>query len=80
MNVQVSIPVTRISSASQAGPHDYQTKMKIVTFLWHRVTAIFSTLLLLVLVIALFLGYRLLTFGQTDDQSKITGKQESRTT
>ncbi len=49
--------------------------MKIITFAWHRVTALLSTLLLLVLLIALFLGYRLLTSGQTDDQTRVAGKQ-----
>ena len=50
--------------------------MKILDFLWRRITAALSTLLLLTLLIALFLGYRLLTAGQTDDQTRVAGKQD----
>ena len=50
--------------------------MKLLAFLWHRVLAVLSTALLLVFLLALFLGYRLANFGQTDDASKLSGKRD----
>ena len=50
--------------------------MKLLAFLWHRFLAVLSTALLLVFLLALFLGYRLANFGQTDDASKLSGKRD----
>jgi arylsulfatase A-like enzyme len=49
--------------------------MKIFAFLWKRITAALSTVLLLLVLVALFIGYRLATRGQTDDETRINGKQ-----
>ena len=49
--------------------------MKILTFIWHRITAALGTVLLLTLLLALFLSYRLLTAPQTDDPTRVAGKQ-----
>ncbi len=50
--------------------------MRFLTFLWHRITAALSTLLLLIVLLALFLGYRLATSGQVDDTSKLHSKHD----
>ena len=50
--------------------------MKFLAFVWRRITAAFSTLLLLALLIALFLGYRLSGDEQSDDDARLQGKRE----
>lgn len=50
--------------------------MRILGFLWNRVTAALSTLLLLTVLIALFLGYRLFTAGQSDNEARLDSKRE----
>jgi len=48
----------------------------MLTFIWKRITAALGTLLLLVLLLALFVGYRVLTAGQTDDDARLAGKRD----
>lgn len=50
--------------------------MKLLTFLWNRVLALFSTALLLVILALLFIGYRAASSGQTDDDERIANKRE----
>jgi arylsulfatase A-like enzyme len=50
--------------------------MKFLAFVWRRITAAFSTLLLLALLTALFLGYRLAGDEQTDDDARLQGKRQ----
>lgn len=50
--------------------------MTIFAFLWHRITAALGTLLLLALLLALFLGYRLANTGQSDDEARLTSKHD----
>ncbi|MEZ5503539.1 MAG: sulfatase [Halioglobus sp.] len=50
--------------------------MRILRFLWYRLTAVISTLLLLVVLLALFIGYRLASAGQHDDQDRLQGKRD----
>jgi len=48
----------------------------MLTFIWNRITAALGTLLLLVLLVALFVGYRLVTAGQSDDEARLAGKRD----
>ena len=48
--------------------------MNIFTFFWNRVTAAVSTLLLLIVLIVLFMGYRLASSGQSDNQVALNEK------
>ncbi len=50
--------------------------MRFLTFLWHRITAALSTLLLLAVLLALFLGYRLATSAQVDDTVRLQNKHD----
>jgi len=50
--------------------------MKLFTFLWKRITAALSTVLVLLLLLALFTGYRMLGSGQSDDQARLNGKRD----
>jgi arylsulfatase A-like enzyme len=50
--------------------------MKILAFLWRRLSAAISTLLLLLILLVLFIGYRLGTSEQTDDAARLAGKRE----
>lgn len=50
--------------------------MKLLSFLWHRFTALLSTLLLLIVLLALFIGYRAATSGQTDDTARLASKHD----
>ena len=50
--------------------------MKLLAFLWHRLTALLGTLLLLVVLLALFIGYRAATSEQTDDAAKLASKRD----
>lgn len=50
--------------------------MKILSFLWRRLSAAISTLLTLAIVLALFIGYRLGTSEQIDDDARLAGKRE----
>jgi arylsulfatase A-like enzyme len=50
--------------------------MQLLAFLWRRLTALISTLLLLVVIIAAFIGYRLATFDQDDDATHLAAKRE----
>lgn len=50
--------------------------MRILGFMWNRVTAALSTLLLLIVLITLFLGYRLFSAGQSDNEARLNGKHE----
>ena len=51
--------------------------MKLLAFLGRRVSALLSTLLLVLLMIAAFVAYRLATFGQQDDSAHLEAKRES---
>ncbi len=49
--------------------------MRFLTFLWRRITAALGTLLVLAVLLALFLGYRLAASGeQVDDVGRLQGK------
>lgn len=50
--------------------------MTILAFLWRRLTALLSTLLLLLVVLALFIGLRLLGPGQQDDPERLAAKRD----
>ncbi len=50
--------------------------MKILAFFWNRVTAAISTVLLVLVLIALFSGYRLATGGQTDNAARLENKRD----
>ena len=50
--------------------------MKIFTFFWNRVTAAVSTLLLLIVLIVLFMGYRLAGSGQSENQTRLNNKHD----
>ncbi len=50
--------------------------MRFLTFLWRRITAALGTLLLLAVLLALFLGYRLATTGQVDDAPRLQNKHD----
>lgn len=50
--------------------------MRILAFLWKRLAAALSTFVLLVLLLALFVGYRVATSGQTDDEARWKSKQD----
>jgi len=49
--------------------------MKLLTFLWHRLRAALSTLAFLVFIFALFLGYRWVSYAQSDDDTHVAEKQ-----
>ena len=48
--------------------------MNIFTFLWNRITAAVSTLILLIVLVALYMAYRLATSGQSDNQVALNEK------
>lgn len=48
--------------------------MKLLAFIWRRFTALISTLILLTVLLALFIGYRLATFGQQDNEEHLAAK------
>jgi arylsulfatase A-like enzyme len=50
--------------------------MKILAFLWHRITAALSTVLFLLVLLALVVGYRIMTSGQVDDATRLAGKRD----
>lgn len=50
--------------------------MGTLTFLWRRLTAALGTLLLLLVLAALFIGYRVATSGQTDDEARWQSKRD----
>tara|TARA_B110000503_G_scaffold83460_2_gene127370 strand:+ start:7122 stop:8597 length:1476 start_codon:yes stop_codon:yes gene_type:complete len=50
--------------------------MKLLAFIWNRITAVISTLLLLLVIIALVIGYRLASGGQSDDDARLKNKQD----
>lgn len=50
--------------------------MRFLTFLWQRFTAALGTLLLLVVLLALFIGFRLATTEQTDDAARLQNKHD----
>jgi len=50
--------------------------VSILRFLWHRVTALLSTLLLLAVLLALYIGFRMLTAGQVDDAVRLQNKHD----
>jgi arylsulfatase A-like enzyme len=50
--------------------------MKILVFLSKRLAAALSTVLLLIFLLALFVGYRVTTSGQTDDAVRWKSKQD----
>jgi len=50
--------------------------VSILRFLWHRVTALLSTLLLLAVLLALYIGFRMLTAGQVDDAARLQNKHD----
>ncbi len=45
-------------------------------FLWRRITAALSTLLSLAVLLALYVGYRMLTAGQADDAARLQSKHD----
>ena len=45
--------------------------MKLLTFLWNRLLALFSTALLLLVLALLFIGYRAASSGQSDDEQRV---------
>jgi arylsulfatase A-like enzyme len=47
----------------------------MLTFLWNRITATLSTLVLLLVLVALFIGYRLLSPGQQDNAEHVAAKE-----
>lgn len=50
--------------------------MKFLTFLWNRVTALLSTVLLLLLVAILVLAWRIASGGQNDNEEHLAKKRE----
>jgi arylsulfatase A-like enzyme len=50
--------------------------IKILRFLWHRMTALLSSVLLLLVLLALFIGYRMATSGQADDAARLESKRD----
>jgi len=50
--------------------------MAIFSFLWRRVSALLSTVLLLVIVIALFVIYRVASYGQQDNTEHLAAKRD----
>ena len=50
--------------------------MKIFTFFWNRVTAAVSTLLFLIVLFVLFMGYRLAGSGQSENQTRLNNKHD----
>jgi arylsulfatase A-like enzyme len=50
--------------------------MKILNFLWHRVTALLGSALLLLILLALFTGYRMATSRQSDDAAHLLAKRD----
>lgn len=48
--------------------------MTILRFIGKRIQAVLSTLLLLIVLLALFIGYRALTSGQTDNAARLQSK------
>ena len=73
--MQVSIPSARIDALGTLLPETPAT-MKLLAFLWRRLSALISTLLTLAIMLALFIGYRLGTSEQTDDVAHLAGKRE----
>ncbi|MDG2271792.1 MAG: sulfatase [Halioglobus sp.] len=50
--------------------------MTIFTFFWNRITAAISTLLLLIVLTAIFMAYRLASSGQADNQIALEKKRD----
>jgi len=50
--------------------------MRLLGFLWRRLTAAFSTALLLLVLLALFVGYRVAISGQVDDEARLRSKHD----
>jgi arylsulfatase A-like enzyme len=50
--------------------------MKIFAFVWNRITAAINTALLLLVLLALFIGYKLATKEQLDNEARIDSKQD----
>lgn len=50
--------------------------MKLLIFLWNRILALVSTVILLAVLLLLFVGYRIASFSQTDNDDRIQAKQE----
>lgn len=49
--------------------------MKLLNFLWNRLLALFSTVVLLAILLLLFVAFRLGTFEQSDDESHLESKR-----
>lgn len=47
----------------------------MLTFLWNRITAALGTFLLLLVLAALIIGYRVLSYGQEDNREHLAAKQ-----
>ena len=47
----------------------------MLSFLWNRLTSLVSSLFLITLLLALFLGYRYASHGQEDDGDRVASKQ-----
>ena len=50
--------------------------MKILAFIWNRITAVISTVLLLLVLLVVFVGYRLASSGQSDNAVRLEGKRD----
>ncbi len=50
--------------------------MQVLSFLWHRLTALASTVLLLAALFAVFVAWRMVTAGQEDDAARVAAKGE----
>ncbi|NND67658.1 MAG: sulfatase [Halioglobus sp.] len=50
--------------------------MRILSFLWRRITALVSTVVLLLLVFALFIGWRVLGPAQQDNEERVAAKRD----
>ena len=75
--MQVSIPVAAISSLHTNETHNENwMMMKILGFIWRRITAALSTVLLLVVIIAMVISYRLITAEQVDDEGRLQNKRD----
>lgn len=48
----------------------------MLTFIWNRIRALISTVVLLTVIGLLFAGFRILSYSQSDDAARLQGKQD----
>jgi arylsulfatase A-like enzyme len=48
----------------------------LLTFIWNRIRALIGTVALLTVIGLLFVGYRILSYSQSDDEARLQGKQD----